>query len=73
MKNWRNSVSPLLKNHLELQINETLKQKKAYSKSRNKANAQLWCAVANLSKQIFDLNLKINYLESQFKKSLKKK
>ncbi len=60
---WRRYVDPLLREHLLAQINETRDQKKAIVKASNKANAQLWIAVANLSKQVFDLNLKLNYLE----------
>jgi uncharacterized caspase-like protein len=60
---WRKNVDPLIKDHLELQIKESYREKKAYSKARDKPNAQVWVAVANLSKQVFDLNLKVKFLE----------
>ncbi|MEW6063356.1 MAG: hypothetical protein AB1571_03235 [Nanoarchaeota archaeon] len=63
MKSWRDDVDKSIKNHLELQIKETISHSSAYSKAKNQANAQLWIAIANLSKQIFDLNLKMKFLE----------
>lgn len=63
MNNWRKHVNSGLKSHLEAQIRESTRHKKAYTRSKQPANAQLWVAIANLSKQILDLNLKMNYLE----------
>jgi hypothetical protein len=71
--NWRDYVDLDLKDYLEMQIIESSKQKHAYKKSKNPSNAQLWCAIANLSKQIFNLNLKINYLEKKLQETLEKK
>jgi len=65
--NWRKNIDPLIRSHLEFQIKEASKNKNAYSKSKNPSNAQLWCAIANLSKQVFDLNLKIKFLENTLK------
>lgn len=62
-RNWRKRVDPIIKDHLETQIKEASKHKNAYRMSSNPSNAQLWCAVANLSRQIFDVNLKLNYME----------
>ena len=73
MKTWREKVDPLIKNHLELQVKETLNQKKAYDSAKNKGNAQLWIAIANLSKHIFDLNLKVKYLEKALQEISPKK
>lgn len=64
---WRNKVEPILRNYLEIQINESSKYKSAYSLSKNPSNAQLWIAIANLAKQNFDLNLKIKILENALK------
>ncbi len=69
---WRNKIDPSLKPHLERQIIEASKQKKAYLNTKDPAITQLWCAIANLSKEIFDLNLKINYLEKTLQQMLKK-
>lgn len=65
---WRNKISPSLKPHLERQINESHKQKKAY---KNDSNAQLWCAIANLSKEVFDLKLRLTYLEKTIQTLIK--
>lgn len=73
MKNWRNSVDGTLRPHLEAQIRESSRHKYAYSKAKNKANAQLWVAVANMNKQIFDLNLRMNYLERALQDTLRQK
>jgi len=63
MKNWRNLVDPLIKDHLEIQIKESSRHKKAYELAANKGDAQLWIALANLSKQTFNIELKIKYIE----------
>ncbi len=60
---WRKRVDPLIKDHLELQVKESYREKKAYSKAKSKGDGQLWIAVANLSKQLFDLSLKVKFLE----------
>lgn len=73
MPNWRTQVDPAIRNHLEMQIRESAKNRKAIEQAENKANAQLWCAIANLSKQNFNLELKLKYLEKLFAGSLKQK
>lgn len=60
---WRDNVNSAIKTHLDKQIAESIKDRKAYEEASNPGNAQLWVAVANLSKEIFDLNLKFGYLE----------
>ncbi len=69
---WRDKVDPILKHHLEKEIQESNSCKKAYISAKDPGKAQLWCAIANLSKKIFDLNLKVSYLEGVLKDSLKK-
>jgi hypothetical protein len=61
--NWRKKVDPSIKSHLEFQIKESARNVAAIKSSKNPSNAQLWCAIANLSKQIFDVNLRLRYLE----------
>ena len=77
MANWRNFVDKSLKDHLEFQIKESSKHSPAYKQSKNPSDAQLWIAVANLSREIFDLNLKVKFLEKVLqdmnKKSTQKK
>src|SRR3989344_8259222 len=60
---WREKVDPIIKDYLELQIKDTQQFKEAFSKAKEPSKAQLWIAIANLSKHIFSLELKIKYLE----------
>lgn len=60
---WRDKADPTIKPHLEKQIAETIKNRQAYGEATNPTAAQLWVAIANLSKEVFDLNLKVSYLE----------
>ena len=60
---WRENVDSIIKSYLELQIKDTQQFKEAYSKSKEPSKAQLWIAIANLSKHIFSLEMKIKYLE----------
>ena len=61
--NWRYFVEDSVRRHLELQIMEATKHREAYGNSENPANSQIWVAIANLSKQIFETNLRIKFLE----------
>jgi len=63
MTDWRDDVDPLIKEHLEAIISESYRHRTAYKNAKNTANAQLWCAVALLQKQLFDISLKIKFLE----------
>jgi len=60
---WRDEINPIIKSHLETQIKETLPHKVAYGKAKEPTKAQLWVAVANLSRQIFDMHLRVKVLE----------
>jgi predicted ATP-dependent endonuclease of OLD family len=60
---WRENVDPIIKSYLELQVKDTQQFKGAYSKAKEPSKAQLWIAIANLSKHIFSLEMKIKYLE----------
>ncbi len=70
VKDWRENLEPAVRLHLEKQINESHKQRKAYLSAGSSGNAQLWIAVANLSRQLFDVNLKLNYLEKVVRDSM---
>ena len=65
--NWRLSLEPSVRAHLEKQVKETGKYRNSYFKAKNPSNAQLWCAIANLSMKLFDMSLKLNYLEKVLK------
>ena len=69
---WRKKVDPLLKEHLEVLVKESYRHKKVYSRSKDPSKAQLWCAVASLSKELFDLHLKVKVLEKALQDSLGK-
>ena len=71
-RDWRKYVDPLIREHLEAQIKNTLTHQKAYEAADNKGNAQLWVALANLSKQLFNTTMKLNYMEDVLKDLVKK-
>ena len=60
---WKTKIDPMIKSHLDKQVKETLKYRNAFMSAKNPADAQIWCAVAELSRQLFDVNLKLTYLE----------
>ncbi|MDP4012538.1 MAG: hypothetical protein Q8R00_02935 [Candidatus Nanoarchaeia archaeon] len=62
-RNWRDNIDPFLRTHLEAQLRETMKYRGSFRYSKDPANAQLWVAIANISKQLFNINVKLNYLE----------
>ena len=64
MNNWREKVDSNLRKYLERVIYETSKHKDSYKLASKPDNAQLWVAVANLSRQIVSLNSKLSYLEN---------
>lgn len=66
-KSWREYVDLIIKDHLEAQVKQTLQYKDAYNKAHDKGKAQLWVAIANLSKQIITLELKTKYIENVLK------
>lgn len=63
-QNWRDLLDPSIRGHLELQLKEVYSQKRAYMSASDPKNAQMLCAVATLSKQLFALNSKIKQLEA---------
>ena len=62
-RNWKDSLDPILRGHLEHQLREVVKQKRAYMEAPNSNSAQIWCSVAILSKQIFSLNARLKEME----------
>lgn len=73
MADWRDKINPIIKDHLEAQIKETTTHRAAYSKAKEPTKAQLWVAIANLSKQIFDLHLRVKILENALQQPAKLK
>ncbi|MFH1211035.1 MAG: hypothetical protein V1645_03905 [archaeon] len=72
MKSWRTKVDPSIRDHLEVQIAEAAKHRVAYKFSKDPAKAQLWTAIANLSKQLSEANMRMKYLENAVKQALPK-
>ena len=56
---WRKVLHPSLKPHLEHQIRETFKHRKVIRRSSDPKNAQLWVAIANISKDIVEIRQKL--------------
>ena len=63
MANWQDKIELSLKDHLKRQIDETHNSKEAMLTSDNPKLTQLWIAIANLSREIFEVNLRLKYLE----------
>ena len=72
MKSWRQKVDPSIRDHLEVQIAEAAKHRAAYKDAPDPKVAQLWAAIANLSKQLSEANMRVKYLESAVKQALPK-
>tara|TARA_Y100000310_G_scaffold179357_1_gene179325 strand:- start:2883 stop:3212 length:330 start_codon:yes stop_codon:yes gene_type:complete len=70
---WRDKIDPLLKPHLEVQLKESLRQKSAIKSSSNPREAQLWCAIANLSQQNYMLRNRVKNSEKLLVKLLNEK
>ncbi len=71
--NWKDNLDNSTRKHLEAQLKETLKNKKAILNSNDKKNAQMWVAVAGLSQQVLDLSLRIKFLEKALQEAIGKK
>ena len=57
-KMWHKNLNKELREALEKELNEISRYKEVYNKADNKAIAQLWTAIANLSKKISELDSK---------------
>lgn len=66
---WRKDIDTCIKDQLESLIEEVHKHRINYKRSKNPSAAQLWCALAEMSKEMFDLNLRIKLLEKVLKDS----
>ena len=56
---WRKVIHPSLKPYLEHQIRETFKHRKVIRRSNDPKNAQLWVAIANLSRDLAEIKSKL--------------
>ncbi len=73
MDNWRARIDPFLRTHLEAQVRESIRHRGAYKDSKDPGKAQLWVAIANISRQLFNVSVKLNYLERLFQDGLDNK
>ena len=62
---WRDNLDPSIREHFEDLVKDVSREKGAYHDSQK---AQLWVALAVLSKKISDLELRIKQLEKGKKK-----
>jgi len=67
MTSWRENIDPTLKNYLEALIKDVNKNRNSFELANNKANAQLWLALAAVYKQTFNLDQRIKYIEKLLK------
>ncbi|MDO8556645.1 MAG: hypothetical protein Q7R96_05735 [Nanoarchaeota archaeon] len=70
MAQWREKVHPKLKQHLESQIVETAQHKEAYMHAEDPSIAQLWVAIANITRQCYELNVKLANIDNALRESL---
>lgn len=64
---WRKKIDKSLRPYLEKFITETYFHDKAFKLAEDPSKAQLWVAIALLSKQLYNLEMKTNYLERALK------
>ncbi len=80
METWRDYISPSLKLQLEKVIRNSADHKEAIAKAKDNKTAQLWVALALLSKDLQESKIRTKYLETivvelleEKKKSLRSK
>ncbi|HLD12362.1 MAG TPA: hypothetical protein VJB87_02085 [Candidatus Nanoarchaeia archaeon] len=67
---WREKVPEKIKQHLETQIAQSAEHKEAYLHADDPALAQLWVAVANLSRQVYELNVRIGMFDEALREGI---
>lgn len=70
---WIEKLDESTKESLKTQINITHNHKEALRYAKYPLVAQLWLAIANLSRQISGINSKLDYLERALQESHKEK
>ena len=70
---WRDKLDPTIKEHFNELIKKVHNEKEAYTSATNISQAQLWCALAVLMKEVSNVQLQINSLKKQNKVSNKEK
>ncbi|MBS3073718.1 hypothetical protein J4465_02905 [Candidatus Pacearchaeota archaeon] len=60
---WRNKIDPSLRPYVERMIAESYLFKESYDYAEDKSKAQMWIAIGLMSKQLHDMDMKLNYIE----------
>ena len=61
--NWRNEIDPVIKDHVEGRITQASANREALILSKNPREAQLWCALGNVSKELAETTIRLKYME----------
>ncbi len=61
--NWRERINKNLRAYVEEIISQSFYHKESYNFANDKGKAQIWIALGILSKQIHELDSKLNYIE----------
>ncbi|MBT3416606.1 hypothetical protein HON86_02355 [Candidatus Woesearchaeota archaeon] len=61
--NWRNEIEPAIRDHVEGRITQASTNRESLILSKNPREAQLWCALGNISKELAETNIKLKYME----------
>jgi hypothetical protein len=64
---WRKKVDKSLRPYLEKFIEETNRHRESYEDAEDSGKAQLWIAISLLSKHLYNIEMKLNYLEKAMK------
>lgn len=70
---WRKNLNKSIRPYVEKLIRTSFLYKKGYSKADDKGKAQLWVALALLSKQLSEIELKLKLFEGVLKEISPKK
>jgi len=65
---WQDKLDPTIKEHFDDLLKKVVKEKSAYSNANNPSKAQLWSALAVLTKEVSDLRLEVQRLQKSKKK-----
>jgi hypothetical protein len=61
--NWRERINKNLRAYVEEIISQSFYHKESYNFANDRGKAQIWVALGILSKQIHELDSKLNYIE----------
>lgn len=73
MVNWQDDLSPSFKLYLDKVIKNSAEHKDAILQAQDKKTAQLWIAIAQLSKELRESKIRVKYLETILTEILEEK